>query len=258
MVAYTVVAVLCREQLVQLVHRLDVCAVEVDAAAKAIERETIADTEQILERLRNVKSLRTSAINQQALQLQEELESMERLVRRVEMANNHAITDAANGSTGVLLTSAATGGLLPIETVRAPKANAMIELIQQFSELASTIERMATKTTLVQVDFPSTDFPKETAERLEIISKTDRYVHALAVKDQMLWTTIKEKESLAQQLEAEKALNHRYTDDINEWARAGQAMKQNVESLKQERGVLLNRIQDLIDVLRANNIHYEY
>jgi hypothetical protein len=242
----------------QLVRRLEVCSVEVEASRKAIERETITDTEQILERLRTIESHRQSTIKHQVLQLEEELSAIERVVRRVELANEQTLPNAVSGSTGVLLTSAATGGMLPVETVRGPKSNAMIELIQQFSELRTSIERLATKPITVQVDFPSTDFPKETAERREIIAKADRYVHALAVKDQMLWSTLKEKERVEEQLEAERALNERFTQDIAEWAETAQAMKENMDDLKYENKRMQNRIQDLIDVLRANNIHYEY
>ena len=49
----------------QLRRQLDVCSIEVEAARKAIEKETLTDTEQILDRLRNIESLRQSAIKQQ-------------------------------------------------------------------------------------------------------------------------------------------------------------------------------------------------
>lgn len=51
--------------MLQLKRRLDVTSVEVAAARKAIEKETIADCDQILERLRNVESHRQSAIAHQ-------------------------------------------------------------------------------------------------------------------------------------------------------------------------------------------------
>lgn len=160
--------------------------------------------------------------------------------------------------TGVLLSSTANGGLLPIETVRAPRSHAMIELIQQFSELANTIERLSSKSLVVQVDFPTSDFPKETAERLEIVAKADRYVHALAVKDQMLWVTLKEKEKAEQALAEEQQLNARYRADMAAWANMGQTLKETVDQLKLERTALHNRMEDMLNVMRANNIHYEF
>ena len=56
-------------------------------------------------------------------------------------------------ATGVLLTSAAPGHT-PVETVRAPRAASMVELIQQFADLSNNIESLANKHLEVQVDFP--------------------------------------------------------------------------------------------------------
>ena len=192
------------------------------------------------------------------LQLEEELQAIERVVRRVELSNDNTLPNQASGSTGVLLTSGATGGLLPIETIHRPRATNMLDLIQQYGELSSTIERLATKQMVVQVDFPASDFPKETKERLEIIQKCDRYVHAIAVKDQMLWTTLKEKEQLEQLLETEKQLNQAYAKEVTDWAEMSQQLAQQAAITKAERDIALRRNQELINVLRANNIYYEY
>jgi EF-hand domain len=54
-----------REHLLQLRRQLQVCSSEVAATRKGIERETISDTEQILERLRSVEAMRQSAIKHQ-------------------------------------------------------------------------------------------------------------------------------------------------------------------------------------------------
>lgn len=54
-----------REHLIQLRRQLDNCSTEVSAARKAIERETFTDTEQIIERLRSVESMRQSSIKHQ-------------------------------------------------------------------------------------------------------------------------------------------------------------------------------------------------
>ena len=54
-----------REHLLQLRRQLQNCSDDVTASCKAIERETIADTEQILERLHTAESMRQSAIRHQ-------------------------------------------------------------------------------------------------------------------------------------------------------------------------------------------------
>lgn len=54
-----------RENLLQLRRQLQNCSAEVEAARKAIERETLSDAEQILERLRSVEAMRQSSIKHQ-------------------------------------------------------------------------------------------------------------------------------------------------------------------------------------------------
>ena len=54
-----------REYLLQLRRQLNNCSTEAEAARKAIERETLTDTEQILDRLRSAEAMRQSSIKHQ-------------------------------------------------------------------------------------------------------------------------------------------------------------------------------------------------
>jgi hypothetical protein len=54
-----------RENLLQLRRLLQNCSAEVEASRKGIERETLSDAEQILERLRSVEAMRQSSIKHQ-------------------------------------------------------------------------------------------------------------------------------------------------------------------------------------------------
>jgi hypothetical protein len=54
-----------RENLLQLRRQLQNCSAEVEAARKGIERETLSDAEQIVERLRSVEAMRQSSIKHQ-------------------------------------------------------------------------------------------------------------------------------------------------------------------------------------------------
>lgn len=156
---------------------------------------------------------------------------------------------------GVLITSAAPGSA-PLETVRGPKAASMVELIQQFSDLSSTIERLSTKAMTVQTDFPTDDFPKETAERLEVLSRCDRYMHAVTVKDHMLWTLMKEKERQEELLDEERRLSYDYAQEVAKWAEISQSLTQQVLILKQEKDKMEMENHELVNVLRDNNIFY--
>jgi hypothetical protein len=152
------------------------------------------------------------------------------------------------------MTSAAPGSY-PLEAVRSPKAASMVELIQQFADLSDNIERLSTKLITVQTDFPIDDFPKETAERLEILAKCDRYMQAVTVKDHMLWTIMKEKEKQDELLDEERRLSHEYAQEVAKWAEISQSLTQQVLYLKQEKDQMERKNSNLINILRENNIY---
>lgn len=242
-----------REHLLQLRRQLQHLSTEVDATRRGIERETLTDTEQILERLRGVESMRQSSIKHQVLQIEEELQTIERVVKRVEQANIEE--GQVQNTTGVLLTSAQPGAT-PIETIRTPRALSMVELIHQFADLASTIDNLSMKAITVQVDFPTDDFPRETAERLEVISRCDKYMHAISVKDHMLWAATKEKEKAEEQLQEERRLSYEYAQEVANWAEVSQTLTKQLLVQKQEYEALLDSNRELKNLLRDRNIYY--
>lgn len=132
----------------------------------------------------------------------------------------------------------------------------MVELIQQFADINSTIEKVASKQLTVQVDFPTDDFPKETSERLEIIARCDRYMHALNVKDHMLWAAIQDKDKAEELLGQERKLSHDYAQEVAKWAEMSQGLGQQIRDLKKEKEAVEIRNLELIGILRDHNIFY--
>lgn len=190
-----------REHLLQLRRKLQKVSEEVHAKKENIEKETRTDTDQIMRRLDSAESFRQAAILSQVMKIDEELQGIERIVKRVEQAN---LDETENmSSTGVLITSANPGSI-PVETVRAPRAVGMCELIQEFGNISQDINERATRQVTVQVDFPTDDFRRETAERLEVIARCDNYMSALNVKDHMLWTALQDKEKADEALRGER------------------------------------------------------
>lgn len=240
-----------REHLLQLRRQLQNTSVEVAAAKRNIERETQTDTEQIMDRLRNAESLRQSAIKHQVLTLDEELENIERTIRRIEHANEEY---DSHGPSGVTITSV-TSGVMPVEGFRTPKATKMVELIQEYADLSSSIEHLAMKPLSVRVDFSTDDFPRETAHRLELISRIDKYTQAIAVKDQMLWTTLQEKEALQQSLKEEQQLGEEYAVEVSKWAEVAQKLSSELREMKQLYSNLSQKNNHLLSVLREHNIY---
>jgi hypothetical protein len=243
-----------REYLLQLRRNLQSTSVEVDATRRNIERETQTDAEQIIERLRSLESFRQSAIKHEVMKLEEELQIIERLYRRVEQAN---IDESQQlGSTGVLTTSAFPGSV-PVEGIRTPKAVAMVELIQEFGVLFESINKQAVSPVNVQTEFATNDFPRETAERLEVMARCDKYMHAVNVKDHMLWVALKEKDEAQEALAKERELSQKYCDELNVFLTDLERVSQDNMRVKDEKDLLQMRNRDLIRILREHNIYYE-
>ncbi len=242
-----------REHLLQLRRQLQNTSTEVSAKKNSIEKETRTDSEEICERLRAVESMRQSNIKHQILKLEADLEGIERIMRRVEQANDDGLYQAA---TGVLLTSAAPGQS-PVETVRAPRAASMVELIQQFADLSNNMEGLANKSLEVQVDFPVDDFPRETAERMEVLARCDKYEHALQVKDHMLWTALQEKEKADELLAEERQLSREYAKEVTQWAEMAQKLSQENLALKQAKERADRRTADMLEKMRTHGLYYQ-
>lgn len=186
------------------------------------------------------------------LQLDEELQAVERITKRVEQAKDEP--SLTPGTNGISITSAVPG-VSPIEPIRPAKASLMVELIQQFADLSSNIEKLAAKSIKIQVDFPTNDFPKETTERLEIISRCDRYMHALTVKDHMLWTALQEKQGLEDKLQEERSLTHEYAQEITRWADMANSLSQEAQVLKFENNELAKKNRFYEDILRSKGLY---
>lgn len=243
-----------REHLLQLRRQLQHSSAEVDAKRRNIERETLSDTEQILERLRNVESMRQASIRHQIIQIEDELQSMERVIRRVERANIEESQTLPNN--GISLVSAAPGAV-PVDTIRIPKATSMVEVIHEFGDLSSIIENIAMKPITVQVDFPTDDFPKETSERLEVIARCDRYVHALNVKDHMLFTALQERDKFEKSLSDERRLSQEYAQEVASWAEMTQNLTHQLAASKQDNDALQRKVFELTELLRRHNIYHD-
>ncbi len=136
------------------------------------------------------------------------------------------------------------------------RAATMVELIQQYGDISSTIERLATKALTIQIDFPSTDFLKETSERLDKLQRFESCLQAMEVKDQMIWTILKEKEDLDMELDKEKELCFKYSQELTDWAKMAQNLLQQTNQLKQEKKGLEMKNAELVRILRQHNILY--
>lgn len=106
----------------------------------------------------------------------------------------------------------------------------------------------------VDTEFTADDFPKEIAERLEVISRCDKYLHAMNVKDQILWTALQEKKKIEEQLVEERRLSQEYATEVAQWAELCQNLTQQLHHAKEDTKAVHLQNNHLIDILRRNNI----
>jgi len=120
--------------------------------------------------------------------------------------------------------------------------------------VVQNIEKLAQKPVTVDTEFTADDFPKEVAERLEIISRCDKYLHAMNVKDQILWTALQEKKKVEEQLAEERRLSQEYATEVAQWAELCQNLTQQLHIAKDDAKTAHFQNNQLIDMLRRNNI----
>jgi hypothetical protein len=82
-------------------------------------------------------------------------------------------------------------------------------------------------------------------------------MHALSVKDHMLWEALQEKEKTEDLLGEERRLSHEYAQEVASWAEMAQTLAQQNVTLKQEKEKMERRNQDLVAKLREHNIYYD-
>jgi len=86
----------------------------------------------------------------------------------------------------------------------------------------------------VKIDLVSDDLPREMSERNEVVRRCDRYEQALAVKDQMLWQMLKEKEGWDEKLNKEQEMNKEYANEMSEWLALTNSMSEEINRIRDD------------------------
>ncbi|GMH88671.1 hypothetical protein TrVE_jg3282 [Triparma verrucosa] len=227
-----------REQLSQLRHLILQRSDEVKEVSAAIQKETMADLDGILERLNAAESLKQAALQQQLNECTAELESVDRLVDKITAGSEAAASASGLSSYKRWGFEGEKGGGQGKETTIG-----MIGFIQIYPELSSAIERLVSRHVHTKVEEVSDDLPREMAERNEVVRKVDKYEQALAVKDQMLWAMLKDKESWDEKMEGEKDMNKEYAQEMGEWLTLTNDMSEEINRLREDHGKERERLE---------------
>ena len=171
-----------RDALMQQMRVVEGRLGEVKAASSAIERETKRDVEGILDRLKGQESVKSAA-------LRRELDDLRRDVDQITMITRNI--------------------------VERRSMNAM-EFLSRYREMYDTCSRLNSKAIRALPDVRTDDFERESYKRHLMLQAYEKMTEVLAVKDQMIWNLLKEKNSLLEgQAEAEKETETETADSIS-------------------------------------------
>lgn len=230
-----------REQLSQLRHLILQRSDEIKEVSLAIQKETMADLDGVLDRLKAAESLKQAALQQQLNECSAELESVDRLVEKIT-----AGSEAAASAKGLSSYRGRQGSQGEGESNLG-----MIGFIQIYPELSSAIERTVNRYVNTRVEEVSDDLPREMAERNEVVRKTDKYEQALAVKDQMLWAMLKDKDNWDKLMEDEKEMNREYAGEMGEWLSLTNSMSEELNRVREEHNRERERWEDERELMKA-------
>ena len=228
-----------REQLSQVRHLILQRSDEIREVGKAIEKETMADLDGLLERLKGAESLKQANLQQQLNEITAELEAVDRLVEKITVGSEAAASSAKLSEYKRAGMAGGGGDRL-----------GMIGFIQIYPELSSAIDRLVCRHVNVKVEEVSDDLPREMTERNEVVRKTDKYEQALAVKDQMLWNMLKDKEEWEDKIEEERTINREYATEMSEWLGLTNNMSEEINRIREVHDGEMGKVVDENERLR--------
>lgn len=181
---------------------------EVTAARASVEKETIADCDAIIDRLRSVEAVRVAPLIQAASEVDSELLNIDRIKKDIESSF--------------------------VEKGHINKTESMLRLIHNYPDLLHNVERIAARLNppLKSLDASSCEFTREVKNRMDCLSRESKYEEALAVKDRMLWEILQERKDLEEKLKDEQTLCHEYSNEMTSWVELTDKLSKEVAHLR--------------------------
>jgi len=209
-----------KEHLLQQMRFVRARAEEVQSVRRAIERETLADTEAILHRLRGAEALKLSLLKHDMDQLQHDVDEIDGFAKMVkaDSINN----GGSNGSNSNNNNSSNSG--MPMSTR------------SKYLEMCAEAERIANKPFKTSIDVRADDFDRETVDRANLATQVEAANEAAAVKDQMVWMLLREREEYREKekLYAEEINNisKESAKEIEEWVTLTDNFREKLNAAK--------------------------
>ena len=218
-----------RDQLMQQMRYVQARTEEVQSMRRAIERETVADTEAILHRLRSQEQFKLSLLNHDMAQLQHDIDEIDAFNQEVRggriQKKSGGESSTANGRRG-------NDDFGTVSSVINGAATARGRYLETCAEAERIIGKPYRTDCVVRAD----DFDRETADR---IARSNAYLNmeeAGAAKDRMNYKLLQQQKRDKQQHEELKQkiedFSQRSKEEMEEWVLLCTSLK---EQLAKER-----------------------
>jgi len=228
-----------RDQLVQQMRHVQGRTEEVQSVRRAIERETIADTEAILHRLRSVEAFKVSLLNHDMTQLQHDIDEIDAFTDEMQgvdngttatTTNNTNINSNTNSNTNTNTSNPSS--FMNSQITGATTARG------RYLETCAEAERIINKPFKATTEVHADDYDREVADRLGMAREFNGMQDALEEKDRMLLKLLDEQKvdknrqtELTQKIED---FSRRSRAEMEEWVKLCKHLKQQLAEARIE------------------------
>lgn len=243
-----------REVLAHQAALVEARASEVAACRAAIEKETLADTEGVLHRLRAAEAGKMSSLSTDLDALRSDMSAIDRFYAslRAHQPQSGALGSSAAGA-AAMTANAAAGAPPPAGAGALDDAerSAALAFMRAYPDLCAEADRLIAKPVKTAIEIRADDLPREAVERLEVCAKHTALLDLVAAKDRILLQLIRERDELLSQVQ-QLEQDERKSASLLLTKKAEEAMNaESVERTKEEAAYWMRLAEELSTELGA-------
>ncbi|KAA0177151.1 hypothetical protein FNF27_01481 [Cafeteria roenbergensis] len=205
-----------REASVNQLVRIAAMREEVASARRAVERETLADSEAVLHRLRSAEALKQSLLAHDAERLASDVQAMDAFAARL------ADVAPASGDAG-----AESGAGAAV----APDYGRALSLMRVYPELCADADRLLARPLKTDIEVRSDDFEREVATRAAVVRRHRALLDLLSAKDAIIHILLREREAAASRLGSAQQAS---AAEVRKWVQLAEQLAGELQGIRSE------------------------
>lgn len=182
-----------REAMLYTLAKLRSRSEEVSASCRAVERETLADTEAILHRLRSAAALKQSLLRHDMDTLAADVAAIDRFAASLAAHSSGRSPTQAGDSIGTL----AGRGVSALGATGEVAPSTALDFMREYPGLCSEADRLLSKPVKEEVPVSADDFERETASRLALVQQVAALQELNDSKTSVIEALLREREAAA-------------------------------------------------------------